>query len=242
MTESFPSERGRSNRRRRVIGALMVVLLLAAALLLGRLVGRVPVRPWGNPEGASRSPEVQGSTQVGQWFQAPYPGLYRIEVTLDPSSVQSAHTVLFQLKTDPTDAEALWTEEFSTVNIQAGVAQGFEFPPIRDSMGETYFFALASPDSLPGDAIAAGYSPEILLDGARASLNGQPAIGNLQFRTYYSLRTRDRLNLLLARVAQYRTYFLGNRWFYAGLAVAYILVLGAFLWRVGQAVLEEEGL
>ena len=242
MKESFPSERGPSCGRRFVIGVLLVVSVLAAAVLLWRLVGRVPVRPWGNPEGATLSPEVRDDTQVGQWFEAPYPGLYRIEVTLDPSSVQSAHLILFQLKTDPTDTDALWTAEFSTVDVQAGVAQGFEFPPIRDSMGKTYYFALASPDSLPGDAIAVGYSPENVLDGARASLNGQPAMGNLQFRTYYSLRTRDRLSLLLGLVAQRRTYFLGNRWFYAGLAAAYLLVLGTFVWRVGQAVLEEEEL
>jgi hypothetical protein len=78
------------------------------------------------------------------------------------------------------------------------------------------------------------------LEGASATLNGQAVDGNLKFRTYYSLRTRDKVDVLLTRMAAGRPYLLGSKGFYAGLAVAYVIVLGIFLWYVAQTILEDE--
>jgi hypothetical protein len=201
---------------------------------------RVSVAPWGNPLGDSHLAEVAGDTRVGQQFTAPFPGLYRIEVTLDRGAVRTMHPVTFHLVADPADGEELWAASFNTSDVQDGTPQGFEFPPLRDSQGQSYYFYLQSTDSIPGDAVAVGYSADAFVDGASAYLDGQPVAGNLQFFTYYTLRTRDKVDLLLTRMAEGRPYFLGTKGFYVGLAIAYVLVLGLFLWQIAQAVLEEE--
>jgi hypothetical protein len=87
--------------------------------------------------------------------------------------------------------------------------------------------------------VAVRYGPESALEGASAYLNDEALPGNLRFHSYYSLRTRERIDLLLTRVAAGRPYFLGTKGFYAGLALIYALVLATFLAVVARAVLEE---
>ena len=218
-----------------IVWASVMVLVVYSS------VNRLSVAPWGNPLGDSLLAEVAGDTLVGQEFTAPLPGLYRIEVALDSGAVRSMHPVTFHLETDPSAVEDLWTTTFNTSDVQDGTPYGFEFPPLRDSQGQSYHFYLQSADSTSGDAVAVRYSADAFVDGASAYLDGQPVAGNLQFLTYYTLRTRDKVDLLLTRMAEGRPYFLGTKGFYVGLAVTYVLVLGAFLWQTAQAVVEEEG-
>jgi hypothetical protein len=85
------------------------------------------------------------------------------------------------------------------------------------------------------------YDPDSVINGAGAYSSDQALSGNLKFHTFYSLRTRDKIELLLARMPAGRPYRFGTKGFYVGLAVAYIIVLGAFLWQTAQAILEDEG-
>jgi hypothetical protein len=107
-------------------------------------------------------------------------------------------------------------------------------------MGQTYYFYLESANTTAEEAIAARYNPNARLEGASAYLNGQPVAGNLQFLTYYTLRTRDKAALLLSRMAEGRPYLLGTKGFYIALAAAYILALGAFLIRAAQVILRKQ--
>jgi hypothetical protein len=162
-------------------------------------------------------------------------------LALDGSQVSTSHPVAFHLKSSPSAAEEVWSTEFSTTDAQGEPLRSFEFPVMRDSKGQTYYFYLESPESVPGDALAVRYSPDAVVDGGAAYVDGQPVAGNLQFQTHYSLRTRDKADLLLASMAEGRPYLFGTKGLYVGLAVIYVLVLGLFLWRVAQAVLQEEG-
>jgi hypothetical protein len=204
-------------------------------------MNRLSVPPWGNPSGDDRTEEVAGSAQIGQQFIAPYPGLYRIEVTLDPAAVASDQPITWQLTARPSVPYVLAAGEFNTGDVQEGEPYSLEFLPIRDSEGQTFFFSLASPDSTPGDAVTVHYDPNSSIEGASAYANGQAIQGNLKFSTSYSLRTRDKIGLLLARMAAGRPYLLGTKGFYVGLAVAYVIVLGVFLWQTAQVILEDEG-
>ena len=188
--------------------------------------------------GGHLSPEVAGDTHVGQLFTAPMPGLYRIEIALARSTADGEARVTVHLKSDPASAEDLWAADLDTQDVYDGMLYGFEFAPIRASEGQTYYFYFESDESVPGDAIAVRYSPRAALEGASAYINGQPVAGNLQFHSFYSLRTRDRVDLLLARMVDGRPYMFGTPGFYVGLAVAYAVVLGTFLWLVTRAVLK----
>ena len=226
-------------RRIFLVGSGAVWLIVLAVIVI-TAVDRLSVPPWGNISGDDRSAEIAGSVEAGQQFTAPFPGLHRIEVILDPSSVQNAQPATFRLRDEPAGPNTLAFGEFRTGDIQEKVPYSLEFPPIRDSAGRTFFFSLESPQSSPGDAVTAHYNPDSFLQGANATLNGRAVSGNLKFRTFYSLRTRDKVDLLLVRMAAGRPYLLGTKGFYIGLAVAYVMVLGIFLWYVAQSILEDE--
>jgi hypothetical protein len=212
----------------------LVVLTLVAKTAMDRL----SIPPWGNPLGGGQSLEVAGDGSVGQEFTAPLPGLYRIEIALIRAADDDVHRVTIHLKDDLGSARDLSTVALDTQEVQEDIPYGFEFEPIRDSAGQTYYLYVESAGSMPGSAIAVGYSPDSVLEGACAYLNGVPLTGNLQFQTFYSLRTRDRIGLLLARMADGRPFVLGNKGLYLGLAMAYAVVFGVFLWLVVRAVLE----
>lgn len=226
------------NRRRAVILGMGFLWLVSLAIAVKIATDRLPIPSLGNSVADSLSPEVASDTQVGQLFTAPLPGLYRIEFVLAPSAAYSRRPITIHLKSDPAAAEDLWTAELDGHGVQDTGSYGFEFEPIRGSEGQTYYFYLEAGESGPGDAIALRYYSQGTLEGASAYVNGEPVAGNLQFNSFYSLRTRDRLALLLTRMAEGRSYLLGTKGFYIGLAVAYALVLGMFLWLVGRAVLE----
>jgi hypothetical protein len=227
-------------KRSLLIGGLMVVWLVILALIAKSSLDRLTVPAWGNPVGGTESLGVSGESQVGQQFTAPWPGLYRIDVVLDPTNAGEAQEITFHLQREPADENEIWSETFSTVDIQERSSKAFEFPPLRDSKEQEYFFYFESEGSLPGEAIAVGYSESAVLNGGSAYANMEPVPGNLQFHSYYTLRTRDRVDVLLTQITEGRPYFLGSKGFYIGLAIIYVFVLGAFLWLVIQQLVEGQ--
>lgn len=228
---------------RRLLFLLGSTVLVAAALVLvvGNSVNSVTAPPWGSTTGTERSAEVAGDTMVGQQFVAPFPGLHRIDVGLDPGQVHNTHHLTFHLKKVGSPAtDDLWTADLVSDDIRDGEPYTFEFPAIHDSAGQDYYFYLESAESSQGDAVTVRYDPASFLDGSTALVDGQPVDGNLQFETLYALRAGDKADLLLRRMTEGRPYLLADRWFYLGLAVVYVLLLVAFLWQTAQAIREQE--
>lgn len=224
---------------------ILALTLLTAAWLAGLAItaksalDRLEIQAWGSPMSDSVSAPVAGATRVGQFFTAPMPGLYRIEVNMVPGDGAVARPIVFHLRADPSAKEDLVTVESSTAQIEGGTPFGFEFEPIRTSKDQRFFFFLESPQSEPEQAPLAHYSPHAVLEGASAYLDDQPLSGSLAFHTYYTLRTRDRLDLFLSRMVWDRPYLTGSKAFYLVLAAAYALALFAFLYRVGDQVVRE---
>jgi hypothetical protein len=232
-------QRGTVKRRTLALTLLTAAWLVALAIVAIDALDRLEIRPWGNPMSDSLSAPVAGATRVGQLFVAPMPGLYRIEVSLGPGGGGAAQDLIFHLQTEPLASEDLVTIKLSSAQIVAGTPLGFEFEAIRDSMGQRFFFFLEAPAAEPEQALRLRYSPGATLEGATAYLDDQPLLGSLSFHSYYTLRTRDRVNLLLSRMAESRPYFLGSKAFYLFLAAVYALALGAFLYKVGDQVVRE---
>ncbi len=226
-------------RKLLALALLSIAWLVALSAVAKHAVDRLEVQPWGNPMSDGVSAPLAGDTRVGQMFTAPLPGLYRIEVSLVPGTGDVAQPVVFHLKTSPAGDEDLYSLEFNTAQIEAGAPLGFDFAPMRDSKGQSFFFYLESPQSVLAEAPLVRYSPGARLEGASAYLAGQPVAGNLTFHSYYTLRTRDRLDLLLSRISEGRPYLMGRKAFYLLLAAAYVLALGAFLYKVGHHVIKE---
>jgi hypothetical protein len=214
------------------------VVAMAVVVKVG--LDRLPVSPWGNPAGDELSPAVAEDTQVGEAFVAPLPGLYRIDLVLESIEPDGEGLLVLHLKADPSAKKDLWTGDVHVGGMQPGIFYTFEFPPIRDSEGKSYYFYLEPDDPAGGGAVAARYSSLALLQGSSAYVNGRPVAGNLQFQTHYTLRTRDRIGVLLSRMAEGRPYMLGTKGFYVGLGIVYVLILGALLLMVTRAILREE--
>ncbi|MDD3829142.1 MAG: hypothetical protein PHY79_24495 [Anaerolineae bacterium] len=235
------SRQGRAMTGRRATAMVMAVLWLAALMLVVKAgVDRFNAPSWGNAVAGDLSPEVAGDTQVGQAWRAPLPGLYRIELFLEPPDSPASKPVTFHLRAGADAGPDIWTAAIDPGQIRAGVPYAVEFEPVRDAKAKTFYFSLESPESRPGEAVQAVYGPGVELEGGSALLNGQAVPGNLTFQTYYSLRTREKVDLLLERMAQGRPYFLGSRGFYVVLAAVYGLVLLLLLWSAAGKLTSED--
>jgi hypothetical protein len=228
--------------RRLLYLGTMVLWVILLAFVVKDSVDRLQVPPWGNAAEGESLLEVGGGTNVGQGFVAPLPGLYRIDVPLQWAATGSPQAVAFHLKSSPDAGEDIWTTTFTSDELQDGRPLSFEFPVLRDSREQAYYFYLEAPGAAPGSTVAVAYSPGASFDRASAYVDGQPVAGDLQFQTFYTLRTRDKAYLLLSRVAEGRPYMLGSRGLYIGLGLGYVLVLCIFLVQIAGAIsVEQDG-
>jgi len=226
-------------RRYLLFAAILAAWLIILSVSAKAVVDRIRVPPWGNAAGAAELLDLGAAHRVGQQFTGPWPGLYRIEVELDRGTAAADQEITFHLKESAAEEQDLWTATLRAEEIEeAGYA--FEFPLFRDSKGKSFYFYLESATATSGNAIGVRYSRGAILPGASAYLDDRPVSGSLQFHTFYSLRTRDKIDVLLTRMAEGRPYFLGRKGFYVGLAALYALLLGVFLWRIAEIVVREQ--
>lgn len=228
--------------RRRVVlfaaGTLAVWLIVLA--LVGKIsIDRISAPPWGNSLGDDTSARVTANSHVGQVFTAPFTGLYRIEVYAATIPTANLSQVSLHLRSGLGAESELHVAKLESAGLQEGDPVSIEFEPQRDSKGREYYFYVESASPAENDGITLRYGPQSILDGATATLDEQPIAGNLEFLTFYSLRTRDKVDLLLTRLAEGRPYFLGAKSFYIVLAVAYCIVLAVFLLFVARRILDE---
>jgi len=225
-------------RRYLLFAAILAAWLIVLSASVKAVVDRIQVPPWGNPAQGTEPIELTGGTRVGQQFTAPWPGLYAIEVGLDRNTAAADQEITFHLKESTAEEQDLWTATLRAGEIEEGYA--FEFPLFRDSKGKSFYFYLESADATPGSAVAVYYSRGVVLPESSAYLDDRPLSGSLRFQTFYSLRTREKIDVLFTRMAEGRPYFLGRKGFYVGLAALYAVLLGVFLWRIAEIVVREQ--
>jgi hypothetical protein len=229
-------------RRRLFYLGSMALWAVVLAVIGKASLDQVSVPPWGNPASEESPLVVEGGGEVGEAFVAPFPGLYRITVTQAGIAASTPQAMTFHLTTDPQGGPDIWSSAIPSDGLQAGQPLSFEFLPLGDSAGQTYYFYLEAANPEPGTAIGLNYSADTNLDGAGAYLDGVPVAGNLQFQTFYALRTRDKLDVMLNRMASGRPYMFGSKMFYVGLGLAYVLVLLALVLQLVQSTLgKDEG-
>ena len=226
------------NKRNVLILGVLAIWAGLLVLVFKVSLDRLAAPAWGNAVGTTRSAELASGIRVGQQFVAPWPGLHRVDVTIDQAGRDAKGQVTFRLTDD--SGQELWVETVDAAAMQSTGVQAFEFPPLGDSKGQSYAFSLESSEANSEEAIALGYSPGSTLESATALVNGQPTDGSLQFNTYYSLRTRDRVGLLLFRLVDGRSYLPGSKAFYTGLAAIYGVALAVFLWLAIRTIVQEQ--
>lgn len=173
----------------------------------------------------SEALEIKGNLTIGQTFLAPLDGLQRIDVVLRTYGRPNTHDVTFYLKQSPDSPEVIYQETFNASEVWDNQWRTFEFPPIPDSAGKTFFFYLASGDSVAGDAITVGGGLGDLYNGGSAYFGPVPAEGDLAFRTYYGLSFKEKLSILEKRLVEDKPSIWGDIRFYIVLLVLYGLIL-----------------
>lgn len=211
-------------------------LYLLAYLFIGaQLLGQAMPHPVGQGQHDTPAGPIHGSITMGQTFWSPYPGLYRLDVAMATYARMNTHDVIFHLRESPTVTVDLATIVVNAREIEDNTWHRFEFTPIADAAGRTFYFFLESPTSTPYDAVTVyGLTSDEYKEG-QAYLNGQPAGGDLMFLAYYQATPLDLVGMIPARLARGKPGWLGEPWFYVALFAAHlvlttILLMGVCRW------------
>ncbi len=220
--------------------AALILLLWLVVLVLGMrsVLSRLSVPSWGNPLGDAQSPELGEGSHAEQSFAAPLPGLAGVEVTICAAPSTETQRVTLHLTEDQ---EGTWLGE-KTVDVGPGASEmglRLDLAPIANSQGRTFRLSVES-DAPPGQGVTVRYSPGSAVPDASAYFDGKRIGGNLQFQTYYTLNTRQKVDLILTRLAEGKPRGLDSRCFYVGSGLVYAGVLGLFVWRIVMAALGRE--
>ena len=187
-----------------------------------------------NNASASDAVAIKDNFTIGQTFLAPKNGLHRIDVVLRTFNRHNTHDVTFYLKQSPETPDIIYQETFNASEVGNNQWHIFEFPPIPDSAGKTFFFYFASPDSVKGNAITVGGGEGDFYNDGTAYAGPLPTYGDLAFRTYYNLTTTEKLSILGQRLTEDKPSIWGDIRFYAVLLILYIL----FLIRIVAAMIK----
>ena len=127
--------------------------------------------------------EIYGETKVGQTFYSYGSGLSGIKVLMaNYHNRENTHDVIFHLREGPESIKDLRRVVVNASKILDNEYRSFEFDPIPDSKGKTYYFFIESPNSVPGNAITVLYAPGDIYGGGTRFMNGKPVGGDLFFQ------------------------------------------------------------
>jgi hypothetical protein len=214
---------------------LLSVWALALVLAVRDVLSRLSVPSWGNPRGEARSAELNEINKIGQTFVAPLPGLAGVQVTLDSTASRVVRHVTMRLSEAGEAGKELGAKVFEIPSEALETDVRLDLAPVSDSKGKTFYISLET-DAPPGQGATVACSPVTAIEGARTYLNNQTLGGALQFQTYYSLRTRDKIDLVLTNLVKGRNHLLGSKGFYVGVGLVYACVLGLFVWQIAHTV------
>ena len=127
--------------------------------------------------------EIYGEIKVGQTFYSYGSGLSGIKVLMaNYHDRENTHDVIFHLRKNPESTKDLRRVVVNASEILDNEYHSFEFSPILDSKGKTYYFFIDSPNSVPGNAITIRYTPDDSYGGGTQFRNGKPMEGDLLFQ------------------------------------------------------------
>jgi len=177
--------------------------------------------------------ELLASTEAGQTFTAEHSGLFLVEVRLATLARENTGPVVFHLKTSPDAAGDLFTTTIEAADLEDNAYYAFEFPPLPDSAGRSFYFCLEAPEAEPGNAITVWGATEDAYPDGEAVLVGlkERGVRDLTFRLGYDPPLGTRAGILLDNLAANKPSLWGDKRFYILLAAAYLALLYALFTR-----------
>ena len=204
-----------------------VALILTFGLLgIQKSVDQVSTR---QPHTNKSVDELVASTQAGQTFTAEHSGLNLVEVRLATYARENTGPVIFYLKTSPDAAEDLFTFTLDAADLEDNAYRPFEFPPIPDSAGRSFYFCLEAPEAESGNAITVWGATEDAYPDGEAVLEGlkERGVRDLTFRLGYDPPLAERARILLENLVANKPSLWGDKRLYILLALAYLALLYA---------------
>jgi hypothetical protein len=226
-------------RARRVALGIVVSILLIGLWQVQQAVGRVRAE---QSRASSAVGELVGSATVGQTFVSAYPGLSRVEVLLASYDRHIAGSFLFHLRAAPDASDDLVVLAYDASQVEENAFHVFQFPPIRDSAGRSFYFYLQAPQAESGNALTVWGSTQDAYPDGEAVFRGMQGRGvrDLTFRVGYDPALPERVGILLGRLTAAKPLLWGDRRWYVVLAMAHLALLYALFFRLARTGLSEK--
>ena len=208
----------------------VALILLFGVLGIQKTVGKVRTQ---QPHANKSVGELVASTQACQTFTAEHSGLSLVEVRLATIARENTGPLIFHLRASPDETEDLFTSTFGAADVEDNAYHTFEFPPIHDSSGRSFYFCLEAPEAEPGNAIAIWGATEDEYPDGEAVLDGleERGVRDLTFRLGYDPPLLVKTRIFMERLVANKPSFWGDKRFYILLAVAYLALLYALFAR-----------
>jgi hypothetical protein len=128
--------------------------------------------------------ELLGGENFGQSFVSTQPHLYRIDLGTATYARTNSAAVVFHLQTSPQATADLVSVTLAGPEIRNDRPTMFEFAPLADSEGQSYYFYIESPGATPGNAITVYANAQDQYPDGMAYRNGRAIAGDLAFTAY----------------------------------------------------------
>jgi hypothetical protein len=195
-------------------------------------------QPINNNAEPTTEQQIFGERIIAQSFVAAKSDLNRIDIFLQTYGRKNTHDVTLRLLAveEDTDTPLAGAEVFKTT-FNAGAVRDqawrtFAFDPIAESAGKTYLIALASPDSVEGNAITVGGIERNSYLPGTAYLGSMPVPADFTFRSCYQMSNIEKLQVLSNQITQSRPGLWGDIRFYGFILFIYLLLLIGFFWKL----------
>lgn len=148
--------------------------------------------------------ELVGGETFGQSFASTTDLLYRIDLSTATYARANSAPVIFHLQSHPGASSDIYSATVPGPEIQNERPTSFEFPPLPDSQGRSYYFYIESPESTTGNAITVYASALDQYPEGTAYRNSEAVLGDLAFTAYSraSFTLPGLLGEFLARAGQ----------------------------------------
>jgi glycosyltransferase involved in cell wall biosynthesis len=103
---------------------------------------------------ASPGPELIAGHSQGQTFFAAKDGLHRLEILFATFGRINTGELVFHLRPSVTLTEDIVTVQVSVAALKDNQYHHFNFEPLPESAGCSYYFCLEAPSAVPGDAVS----------------------------------------------------------------------------------------
>jgi hypothetical protein len=131
--------------------------------------------------------EITGPYQIGQTFVAGADNLAAVQVFGATFGHAATGRLRFHLRADAASPTDLATAELDAATLGDDAMWTFRFAPVRQARGRTFYFYLEAPDVPEDQAVTVYYTKGNPYRAGSRMQDGQPAGGDLVFRTLAAL-------------------------------------------------------